>query len=207
MKNIVFSNSPNLKSIRINLPKWNYEIVKVRTPQSLVFGLTSRTQDNKHILTLDYDKIDRNVVLGDLIMLKKLIDPSLVFLFTTFEEEDELGVVGNYHLIFLNKFSFKQVQEIMSLTHADEIHRQLANKSRYREYVIRISEKGSRDAPKLLKVWNFGGKSETSFAHFLLLKRLYKFKIDVKNVKFDRFKSTNITSYNSASKLKIEDLK
>lgn len=201
------NNSPNLKSLMLKFPKWNYEIVKIRNPYEKVCGLTSRTKDNKHILVLDYDLIDKNVVLMDMLMLKELLKPSLVFLFTTYEKEDEFGICGNYHLIFLDKFYFREAEELMSLTHADKIHRKLANRSRYRAWVIRISEKGKRESPKLLKVWNFNGKNESSLAHYLLLKNLYKFKIDVKNIHFDKYTTTQITLYNSASKLNIEDIK
>ena len=63
MKNpISISKSPNLKSIRLNLPRWNYEFVRVRTQKSPVFGLSSRTMDNKHIVCLDYDLVDKNII-------------------------------------------------------------------------------------------------------------------------------------------------
>jgi hypothetical protein len=206
-KIIQTSNSPNLKSFMLKFPKWNYEVVKIRNPYEQVCGLTSKTKDNKHILCLDYDLIDKNVILMDMFMLKNLLKPSLVFLFTTYEKKDELGICGNYHLIFLDKFYFREAEELMSLTHADKIHRILANKSRYRAWVIRISEKGKRESPKLLKAWNFKGKKETSLAHYLLLKKLYKFKLNVKNVNFDKYTQTTLTFYNSASKLNIEDIK
>lgn len=209
MKNrfIQTSNSPNLKSFLIKLPKWNYEFVRIRKPYESVCGLTSRTNDNLHILCLDYDLIDKNIVMLDIYMLRKIIKPSLVFLLTTYEKTDELGTIGNYHILILDKFYFREAEEIMSLTHSDKIHRKLANKSRYRAWVIRISEKGKREPPKLLKCWNFNGKRESSLAHYLLLKKLYNIKLNVKNIHFDKYTTTQITLYNSASKLNIEDIK
>ena len=209
MKNklIRISDSPNLKSILFKLPIWNYELVKIRNPKEPVCGLTSKTFDNRHIICLDYDLIDRSVVLGDIIMLKDLIKPALVYLFTTYEEKDELGIKGNYHVLILDKFGFREAESIMSLTHSDSIHRILANRSRYRSWVIRISKKGNRESPKLIKAWNFNGKRENSLAHYLLLKTLYPHKVDVKGVLFDKYTETTITHYNSASKLKIEDIK
>lgn len=209
MKNkfIQISNSPNLKSLMLKFPLWNYELVKIRTPKEPVVGLTSKTKDNKHIICLDYDLIDKSIVLGDVIMLKNLLRPSLVYLFTTHEQNDELGIMGNYHILILDKFSFREAECIMALTHSDKIHRLLANKSRYRAWVIRISEKGEREAPKLLKSWNFKGTRENSLAHYLLLKRLYHHKVNVKKVKFDKHTETTLTHYNSASKLKVEDIK
>jgi hypothetical protein len=208
-KNKLFqtSNTPNLKSFMLKTLKWNYEIVKIRKPIESVCGLTSKTKDNKDILCLDYDLVDKTVVLMDMMMLKDLIKPSLVFLFTTYETEDEYGIMGNYHVLILDKFYFREVQNIMSLTHADIIHRKLADRSRYRTYVIRISKKGNRDIPKLLGVWNFNGKKETSLAHYLLLKTLYRFDININNVNFDKFTETTLTYYKSASKLNIEDIK
>lgn len=208
MKNkfIQTSNSPNLKSILFRLPKWNYELVKIRNPYENVNGLTSKTKYNKHIICLDYDRVDKNVVLMDINMLKELLKPSLIFLFTTFELEDKYCIQGNYHVLILDKYYFRQAEEIMSLTHSDIVHRKLANKSMYRAWVIRISEKGKRDCPKLLNVWNFNGKNKVSLAHYLLLKKLYKFKINVKNINFDNYTRTTLTFYNSASKLNIEDI-
>lgn len=204
---IQISNSPNLKSLMFKLPIWNYEIVKIRNPREPVCGLTSKTTDNRHIICLDYDLIEKSVVLGDILMLKGLLKPSLVYLFTTHEKRDELGIIGNYHILILDKFSFREAETIMSLTHSDSIHRLLANKSRYRAWVIRISKKGSREPPKLLKVWNFKGNREISLAHYLLLKRLYPHKINVENIKFDKSTETTLTFYNSASKLNIDDIK
>ncbi len=211
MKNkfIQISNSPNLKSLLFKLPNWNYELVKIKTPKNPVFGLTSKTKDNKHILVCDYDLVDKNVVLMDIMMLRKIIQPSLVFLFTTYEDEkDEWGVIrGNYHCIILNKYFFREVEQIMKLTHSDDIHRKLANKSSYRAWVLRLSNKGEREAPKLLKVWQWKGKGQCSYAHYLLLKNLYKFKIDEKKVNFDKYTETTITFYNTSSKVNLSQIK
>lgn len=206
-KFVRISNSPNLKSLLLKLPNWNYEVVKIRNPKEKVVGLTSKTKDNFHILCLDYDGVDKKVVLMDILMLKEIIKPSLVFLLTSHEEKDELGICGNYMVLILDKFYFREVQQIMALTHSDSIHRLLADKSRYKAYVIRISKKGSRTPPKLLKSWNFKGKRENSLAHYLLLKRLYNFKVDVKKVKFDKYTETTLTYYNTASRIDNESLK
>lgn len=211
MKNKIIqtSNSPNLKSILFKFPSWNYELVKIKRPTQPVCGLSSRTMDNRHIICLDWDLIDKRVVIMDIMMLKDIIRPSLVFLLTTYEKRDELGILGNYMAIILDKFYFREAEQIMALTHADSIHRILANRSRHKEWVLRLSTKGEREPPRLLKVWNFGGKRENSLAHYLLLKSLYKFNLDLKNVKFDKFKETNLTFYNSASKTSnkmVEDL-
>lgn len=203
------SNSPNLKSILLKLPMWNYELVKIRNPKTPIFGLTSKTKDNKHILTLDYDLVDKNIVLMDLQMLKTIIKPSLAFLLTTYEEDDEeFGIVrGNYHLLILDKFFFREAEQIMKLTHSDSIHRQLANKSSYRAWVIRLSNKSERESPKLLNVFQWKHKRECSYAHYRLLKSLYKFNVNEKNINFDKFTETTITLYNTSSKLKVEDIK
>ncbi len=200
------SSSPNLKSLLLKLPNWNYEIVKIRNPTIPVCGLTSKTEDNKHIICLDYDGVDKNVVLMDIMMLKKIINPTLVFLLTTHEEKDEFGLCGNYMVVILNKYFFREVEQINRLTHSDSIHRKLANKSRYRSLVLRITKKGERDAPKLLKVWQFKGKGECSYAHYLLFKRLYKFKIDKAKVNFDKYTTTTLTYYNTSSRVSNLDL-
>jgi len=198
--------------MKINI-NWFKRILQIRyfkVPNAKVQGYTSRTIDGKHVLFLDWDMCSPEIIYID---LKNLIDKGIIshaYIFATYEEKDELGVVGNYHAICLDKYNFYEIINIMELTHCDTLHKDLAKKTRYRAWVLRFSGKGSRDEPKFVRFITGENKNNRvqSYAHYKLIHLLYNIEQD-KDFKFnfDENTKTFITYYNSASKLTEEEIK
>lgn len=174
-----------------------------RIPDSPVQGYTSRTIDGMHCLFLDWDMISPEVVYVDLknLLVKGIITHA--YIFTTYEEEDELGVAGNYHAICTDKFYYSDILRIMDMTHCDNLHKDLAKKTRYRAWVLRFTGKGERKEPKFIKfVSSENNDKIQSMAHYKLIHLLHK-EVDEKGFtfNFDGNEEANVTYYNTASKL------
>ena len=115
-------------------------------PKLAIKGYTSRCEDGQHVLFLDYDMVSPEIVALDMATLKPYITHAYVF--TTKEETTELGVVGNYHIICIDKFLYHEIFDLMKLTHCDSLHTNLAKRTRYRAWVLRFTGKGGRSKPQ-----------------------------------------------------------
>lgn len=144
-----------------------------KKPTLEVQGYTSRCEDGKHVLFLDWDGVSPEIVMKDLEELSAVC--SHFFVFTTKEEKDELGVYGNYHAVCTDKYYFSEIIELQKMTHTDEMHKTMVKHTRYRAWVLRLFEKGERAAPKFLKFIKTDVEyedREQSLAHIKLLSML-----------------------------------
>lgn len=179
-----------------------FQIRYFKVPQLPIKGYTSRCEDGKHVLFLDYDMVNPEIVYTDIENLNYKFNISHAIVFATYQNTDELGgLVGNYHIICLEKFYFNEILEMMSCTHCDTYHKDLAKFTRYRSWVLRFSKKGRRPEPELVRIIEFNKKPvrESSKAHYKLLKLLNKEFNNLENInyKFDDSNNVVITTYNT----------
>lgn len=153
--------------------KWTLQFRSFHTPALPIQGYTSRCEDGQHVLFLDYDNVSPEIVKADLRALAPRITHALIF--ATDVQEDDLGPVGNFHVICLDRFSYHECYQLMRETHCDNLHRDLAKRSRYRAWVLRFTMKGRRPAPELIEFLSFGTQRTRlqSNAHHKLLKVLF----------------------------------
>lgn len=150
-----------------------FKFNKYKKPTLSVSGYTSRCDDNKHVLFLDYDNVSPEIVFADLQNLSE--DCTHFFIFATNEEKDELGTYGNYHVVCTDKFYFTDIINLQSATHTDENHKKMVRRTRYRAWVLRLFEKGNRPKPKFIKFIKTQKEyeeTEQSLAHIKLLSAL-----------------------------------
>lgn len=147
----------------------------IKSPKLEVGGLTSRCSDNKHVLFLDYDQVGFDRVMADLESLSAQC--SHFFVFTTWEEEDDLGVYGNYHVICADKFDYGEVPFLLQKTHTDDKHKRMVGNTRYRAWVLRFTGKGARAPPRFV-CFKLGNKPVSSAvqsdAHIGFIKKLHQ---------------------------------
>lgn len=196
--------------MKINLNFWNriFQVRFFKVPNAPVNGYTSRTTDGWHVLFLDYDLKSPEIVMLDLMNLFKEKLITHAYIFTTFEQEDELGKCGNYHIICLDRMRYYDVFKLMEKTHCDSLHKDLAKKTRYASWVLRFTGKGERGEPKFVKF--ISGRCNhkiQSLAHYKLIHLLYSNVDDKKFVfNFDGLDNVIITGYNTSSKLNNEEV-
>ena len=193
--------------ININLFKRIFQVRYFKIPTSPVSGYTSRTIDGKHILFLDYDMVSPEIIMVDVVNLFKEGLITHAYIFTTYELKDELGVCGNYHIICLDKNTYYQILKIMEKTHCDNLHKDLAKKTRYRAWVLRFSGKGDRKEPKFVRFIHRKNNKIQSQAHYKLIHLLYSHINDkVFKFNFDGCNKALITNYNTSSKTKEDQI-
>lgn len=117
-----------------------------KQPKLDVKGYTSRTEEGLHVLFLDYDGVNPEIMYYDLEQLSDMC--SHFFIFTSAEEKDELGTVGNYHVVCCDKFFFSEIIDMQQVTHSDTAHKNMVKYTRYRAWVLRLFGKGKRPAPR-----------------------------------------------------------
>lgn len=188
----------------INSSNFNFHILK--KPTAGVEGITSRCSDLKHCLFLDYDFIERWIVEDELRLIQKEFNLTPFYLFTTYEEDSPVSKkkFGNYMAICLTKKPLWDIYNILKTTHCDWKYKEMFKFSRYKSFVLRITKKGERPAPKYIgligEMENLN--NDVSSAHLKILGGLYDLEeVDYSNL--DGLGEAYITSYNTLSHLKI----
>lgn len=176
----------------------NYQSLTILRKPITCKGFSSRTEDNKEIICLDYDSVFYGVVLEDIEYLQKHYDLPSAYIFTTGEREEFGEKIGSYHVIILSKHSPKEVYEILSNTHIDKNYITSPLRNKYRSYILRLSSKNKKKRPKFLKLieWN-NNYYEISSAHKILLSKfyknikhpLYKHEDMLKTIKFQKYET------------------
>jgi len=149
-----------------------------KEPQ-IVKGFSNVCEDEKGILVIDYDGVDKSVVLEDYKLIEKRFKLPQGYLFKTKQ--------NNFHIICLKKFLQSKIFEILQFTRCDSNFRTMPLRNPYRSYVLRLSlKKGS----KKIQFVELVGKEKSSIydlceistAHLNLLKKVY----DIKHPKYSR---------------------
>jgi 16S rRNA G966 N2-methylase RsmD len=165
-------------------------------PQICV-GFSSRTDDNKDILLLDYDNCVIDVVKEDVKYIQENYNVSHAYLLTTKQKKKFGEYVGNYHVIFLSKHSPSEIVEILKNTHVDLNYIDSPIRTKYRSYVLRLSTKKGSKKPKFLSLIenNRTQKYIISSSHKKLLKEYYPKIIHPSYKEEDNLKGVRIQEY------------
>lgn len=126
------------------MKKWDFYfriICRLRKKEK-VKGISSMCDDMKHILFLDYDNMQKDLVLKELLDMQDRFKLTPFYLFTTKE--------GNYHAICLTKLMPSEVIRIQQETHCDSNYITMPIRNKYRSWVIRVSEKAGRKPPEYI---------------------------------------------------------
>lgn len=161
----------------------------LRKPQ-ICIGYSSKTKDNKHILLLDYDGCEKEIVLEDIDFLQKQFFLPTAYLFSTKK--------NSYHVVFLSKHTPKEAKELMENTHIDINFVNSPIRSKFRSWVLRIGNKKGSKKPKFIGIVSTQKNYvyQISTAHKMLLSKIFP-KIKHPNYKNseDGLKEVKIQEY------------
>lgn len=145
-----------------------------KKPQELK-GVSSYCSDGKHVLFLDYDDVPLWLVLQDYQRLQSEYNLPRAYLFTTGEKKENGEVFGNYHVICLAKSSPAEVYEMISKTHCDVNFMSMPLRNKYRNWILRTSDKRTKGRPTFLRVIGKDENNhvEVSLAHLMFLSKIY----------------------------------
>ena len=176
----------------------NYKIISIYKKPRPVKGITSYCSDGQHILFLDYDKTMKWIVLQDYKRIQRLFGLPPAYLFTTKELSQDGEKYGNYHVICLVKNYPNRIYNILSTTHCDVNYTSMPQRNIFKNWVLRISNKGKRNRPKFVEIIgeNVNLDEEISKAHFSFLHKIYKLP-NVRYTKLDRGQKVFLQLYDT----------
>tara|TARA_Y100000310_G_C20612852_1_gene778937 strand:- start:586 stop:1068 length:483 start_codon:yes stop_codon:yes gene_type:complete len=140
-----------------------------------VKGITSRTEDNQHILLMDYD---------DPFELK-WIESEIIFLQKTFNLGDFYIFRSNkgHHVICLDKVLYSDMLNILRHTSMDINHLFIPNKMGAKLMTLRVTEKEDGQKPQYLGiVHSINTGREKSKVHATFLKNIYDINLPMTNM-------------------------
>jgi hypothetical protein len=145
-----------------------FQSLKIYKKPQLVKGISNVCEDQKGIITVDYDEVDKSIVLEDYKYIQEKFKLPPGYLFTTKE--------GNFHVICLYKALQSTIFEILSNTRCDSNFRSMPLRNPYRSYVLRISQKQGSKKPKFLELIGrtINLDKEISSAHYNLISKIHK---------------------------------
>lgn len=144
---------------------FNLNFLFYKTPETWVYGYSSRTQQGKYVLFHDYDNLTFADIKQELIFLQKQFNLSDYFIF-------ELDRENSFHAVCLDTFSLNEAYEIQKATSSDLAFINSIKILKTREWVLRLSEKGQRSPPKHIKTIKNTGNRVKSTAHAELLRKM-----------------------------------
>jgi len=164
-------------------------------PECEAIGVINRTEDNKHIMFLDYDYVHPTVIRKDLDFLVKA-GMSNFFILETGPQK--------HHAVSFTKLPFRSMKELASHTHEDKRHYEIPETHSRRSTVLRISGKykiNSKDMvrhpPKFVAVYPrqpVNIESDISTAHYNLYKALFNLE-HIKFINQDNFSNVEIVKF------------
>lgn len=162
-----------------------FSTVSIFKKPQIVKGIASYCEDGKHVLFIDYDNVPRWLVEQDYSILQQSFDILPAYLFCTKETNFKGDLIGNYHIICLQKFYPREVYKMLSITHADTNFMSMPLRRVYRDWVLRISTKRRRERPIYLGLLGSlkNLDKEVSKPHLDFLNKIYPLdKIDYQNL-------------------------
>jgi len=145
-----------------------FKTISIFSKPQIVKGFSNVCEDGKGILVIDYDGVDKSVVLDDYSLIQEKFNLPIGYLFKTKE--------NNFHVICLKKFLQSEIFEILQYTRCDNMFKTMTLRNPYRSYVLRLSNKKGSKKPKFVEFigdeinWEY----EISSAHLDLLVKVYK---------------------------------
>jgi hypothetical protein len=145
-----------------------FKVLKIYKKPQLVNGFSNVCEDQKGILLIDYDGVDKSIILEDYEFIQNKFNLPPGYLFKTKE--------GNFHVICLFKAQQTVIFDILSNTRCDSNFRSMPLRNPYRSYVLRLSQKQGSKKPKFLDIIGrvINLDKEISTAHFNLLLKIHK---------------------------------
>lgn len=191
-------NLPFRKTLIITRPK--LMIVPKRDVRAM--GWHSRCEDGMHIVFLDYDWIDEEILFQDLGWLQRRFKLSDFYVFTTKREKLDIfgmeDVVGSYHAVCFDKLPYFEVYDVLKYSHTDAAFKIGAYLNTAKAWTLRTHE-DYRPKPQFFRVTEspFSIREQSS-AHAAFVKKHYF--VNVKLKRPDRLSLVWLEAYNTKMK-------
>lgn len=154
-KNFRLAVNKSSVSLRASILNLHLNAGLTLNPNIETVGVMSRTsgQELRHCLFLDFDSVVLQILRDEVRMLQSLEDVGTAVILASREEKNVHGEpYGNYHVMFLTKWTLKEAKDLMDLTSCDLRFRKVPYFFNYKSWVLRVAPKYYFKGGKL-KVW------------------------------------------------------
>lgn len=180
---ISFSKSTMKFHLKLGTFLHLYTLISLN-PTVSTMGLLNRVQGdeyNRYMLFMDFDDAILKVIRADVLFAQRQYDAGTAVILQSGETDSNIAgdVYGNFHVIFPQKFSFEEVNEILGMSCCDEGFKTTSSHFNWRAFCLRIypkySENGKmiQDRPKLYDVMYDETRRETNTAMYDFLRKYY----------------------------------
>ncbi len=167
----------------INIGKLHFRSSWYKKPSIPIIGISNRCPESWYIPFIDYDAVQLEVVEEDLKHIAKEFNICTFAILTTKEEEIGGKIIGNYHVMAFCKMFRGEHFNMLYHTACDKGYPKVPHKYSRADWVLRISSKGKRDSPQLLKIIKFGScNREHSLSHLKWFNDVHESTITLKNM-------------------------
>lgn len=165
-------------------------------PHTYTIGLASRCKDNKHVVFLDWDCVDIEIVKSDIRYIQEMFDLDNFYIFVSSQK------FNSYHAICLTKVPFGEITNIHSHTSSDYAFKNAIKGFSEKAWVLRCVKKGDSDMPMYIKKIPRISRREKSLAHAKFLMKYYGITI-LTDYEFDKETECLFTKYLTAKCKKV----
>jgi len=165
-------------------------------PHTHTIGIASRCKDNKHVVFLDWDCINIEIVKSDIRYIQEMFNLGNFYIFKSSQKPD------SYHAICLTKVSFGELTDIHSHTSCDYAFRYAIKGFTEKAWVLRCVKKGDSDTPIYIEIIKHPSKREKSYAHAVFMRQYYNLIIWTDNT-FDNEMEALFIKYKTAKCKKV----
>jgi len=146
-------------------------IFKTRKERTFpVYGYSSRTLDNKHVLMFDYDNLSEVDIVREIKFLQENFLLSDAYLFKSSK--------NSYHILIPDKVTLKEAVTILRNSSVDPSHIDVPLRFGAKLWTLRLSEKNGKRPEFLYKIKSPYNIRQKSRPHLVLIKKLYP-EIDI----------------------------
>lgn len=182
--------------LRFRLPffkkTFSNSLIFYNAPEHWVRGYSSRTEAGRYVLFQDYDNLELSAVIGELKYLQERFKISDYFIF-------KLDRDNSFHAVCLDTFSLAGAYSILKETSCDFAFINSIKRLKTKEWILRLTGKGDRGAPKYLMTIPANSRLVRSTAHADFLRSL-GVKVP-RGGQWDGCKRLTIVDYNTANRV------
>lgn len=169
------------------------KLYKLKKGKVWVEGTTNRCADGRYVLYIDYDRMEQEWVVEELLHLQNVFDLGDIHLFKSSESKN------GYHAVSFAKLTAYEFIQVLQNSSCDEAFKNVPRFSSTRNWVLRAWNKGNTEKPKYVGTLPAFTTRQSSYAHWKAWKLIHpqigKFQPDYhdfsKDIKIIKYKTSN----------------
>lgn len=189
---LFMSHNVSTDKFKLRLGGHWFIMYHVKSPDKHTVGVSNETPDGFYVPFIDYDHVKYSKLRREIGILAKRFRLSLLAVLCTYEENVYGELVGNYHVVGIDKLQKADHEALLRMASCDPNFRNAPRYYSSKSWVLRIYPKVDgegtkvREKPVLKEViWSGDGIWDQSYAFWKLLRGYYGVRLPGKPGKLD----------------------